>query len=56
MDLLDFSSLIEDLIKAQGSILDVDLWIKLRMTLAVDVFSHEFYYPFRQQIASLKYF
>lgn len=39
MDLLDFSSLIEDLIKSQGSILDVDLWMELKMTLAVDVFS-----------------
>lgn len=56
MDLLDFSSLIEDLIKTQGSVLDVDLWMELKMTLAVDVFSYEFYDFFHQQISSLKYF
>lgn len=26
---MDFSSLIEDVIKTQGSVLDVDLWMKL---------------------------
>lgn len=48
MDLLDFSSLIEDLIKTQGSLLDVDLQMELTdvvpvmMTLTVDIFSDEF--------------
>lgn len=48
VDSLDFSSLIEDLIKTQGSLLDVDLQMELTdvvpvmMTLTVDIFSDEF--------------